>query len=185
MRTLLVLDIDKTLCDSRELDKWLPAKSSGDMTDWWNAINKSDLPVVSGATTGVQNLLDTLQPVKVLLLTSRTNVIFDATANWVERNFPTLPVRQGRFASLSMREPTDHSSVLASKKKRLAKYKRLYEVDRVVVVDDEAVMNGLLIGKHDRFIQIKNCKWNKKDYTELHARVVELADTRVLGTRAE
>lgn len=163
MRTLLVVDIDKTICDSRKLDKYLPEiLRRENMQAWFDHVDKSKLPVVTGAKEGLQKLRETYQPVKILVLTARNDIVYNATVEWLDRHFPDLEVRKGKQASLSMKRPDDHLPSIQSKAIRLERYKKLYEVDRVVVVDDDPEAAKLAQGPNDIFINIKNCNWNQE-----------------------
>lgn len=155
MRTLLVLDIDKTLCDSRATDKFLPI--NGDYTRWHTETARRNHPVVRGAKAGVRKLLQTPELVGVVIITSRNDNMYQASAAWIEKHFPLLAT-----AEINMRAPTDRSTAVESKKTRLAKLKKKYKAQRVIVVDDEPWAYELASGKKDEFIHIKNCNWSIK-----------------------
>jgi hypothetical protein len=155
MRTLLVLDIDKTLCDSRATDKYLP--TNGDFTRWHKETARRNHPVVRGSKAGVRKLLQTPELIGVVIITSRNDNMAADTSSWIERHFPLLAT-----AEMSMRTATDRSPAVESKKIRLAKLKKKYKAQRVIVVDDEPWAYELASGKKDEFIHIKNCNWSNK-----------------------
>lgn len=177
MRTLLILDIDKTLCDSRATDKYLP--TNGDYTRWHTETARRNHPVVRGAKAGVRKLLQTENLVGVVIITSRNDNMHQASSAWIEKHFPSLAT-----AEINMRTATDRSPALESKKIRLAKLKKKYKAQRVIIVDDEPAAYELAAGKKDKFIHIKNCNWSQKQYNSDSRQSGGMVDTADLDSAA-
>lgn len=127
--TLLVLDFDRTLCET-------PSAAGRGLAYWLTLIEETDPEPVEGAVTGVSFFLKEADD--VLVLTGRSSDQLTLTAEWLWRWFPML-----RNVPLSMRPREEPPTV----RSHVSKSQRLNELRgdrRVLLIDDDFAMVGSL-----------------------------------------
>jgi hypothetical protein len=159
-KTLIALDIDQTICDSREIDHLLPARGSSAAATaeayhaWHAAIFTTDFPVVKGCFKTLRDVAKE-DGVKIVLVTARHESLAEPTRKWVERHFPFL-----KGVELNMRPEGDLMSSLDSKRGRIAKLKRKYRPEVTLIIDDDPTMSKLTrVFSKTVFAQVINVNW--------------------------
>lgn len=163
MSVLLVSDIDRTLCDSREADHLLPPRDSTDYDaykKWHQFTSETNFPTTLFAKEGLANTISIWQPDHILFLTARSESLRDPTTKWLINHFgDIIPAN----FSLNMRPIEDKTSSFESKSRRMkvvrGENSEIY--DQVIFADDEPHGLGLCTGPRDVFIYIRNCDWTQ------------------------
>jgi hypothetical protein len=157
----MVVDIDRTLCDSREADHLLPPKDTPSLQafqNWHQFVATTDFPTVANAYLGFATVLSTAEPDKIIFLTSRSESLREATEKWIQKHVGDLLPKD---YVLNMRPLDDLAPGPISKFGRMLEVRIVHPEAEFIFIDDEASGLGLATGENDAFVYIRDCDWNK------------------------